>query len=160
MMKLPRNNKRGITLVEVMVGVLVLSLFALGILSLLIYNNQAVSDSAIKKADNSAAIQKLDTIIAAVSYGDDSGFVIYDGEGKEKKATGLDDQKLAQLIGVAREDLNISADRYDNANPSSLIRGWYITLYYKVTRGEETVETVVKGYAANTKGAFDGKDGE
>lgn len=159
-MKLPRNNKRGVTLVEVVIGVFVLSIFALGILSLLIYNNQAVSDSAIKKTDTSAAVQKLDTIIAAVSYGDDSGFVTYTGEGKDKKATGLDDEKLAQLIGVDKTDLRIAEDRYDKTNPSSLIRGWYITLTYKVPRGDETVETVVKGYAANTKGAFDGKDGE
>ena len=156
-MKLPRNNKKGITLVEVVVGVFVLSIFAVGILSLLIYNNRAVSDSAVQKADYSTAVQKLDTIIAAISYGPDSGFVEYTGEGKEKKATGIDKEALASLIGVSKDDIDISENHYLETDPTSSIRGWYITLTYKVVRGEETSETVVKGYAANTIGAFDGE---
>lgn len=147
MKKLPRNNKRGVTLVEVVIGVFVLSIFALGILSLLIYNNQAVADSARDKADYSAAMQKLDTVIAAISHGPDSGFVNYTGEGREKRATGLAEDKLEELIGVADEQLETSPDYYGGAG-SSTIRGWYITLDY-------SEELTVKGYAANTLGAFD-----
>ena len=146
-MKLPSNNKRGITLVEVIVGVFVLSIFAVGILSLLIYNNQAVADSARDKVDYSSATQKLDMILAAVSNGDEA-FVTYAGEGDNKYATGLEKEELADLIGILPENIGVREDRVDKNNPNSTIRGWYIEL-------EFSEDLTVKGYAANTLGAFD-----
>ena len=144
-MTLPRNNKRGITLVEVIVGVFVLSIFAVGILSLLIYNNQAVSDSTREKAATSAAAQKLDTVIAAVSNGPDSGFLTLDANGN---VTGLAPDNLnalCALVGLENGSIKVdSVDQYD----SSHIRGWYITLEY-------SDEVSVKGYVANTQGALD-----
>ena len=146
-MKLPRHNKKGITLVEVIVGVFVLSIFAVGILSLLVYNNQAVSDSVIDKTNYSTATQKLDMIIAAVSNGDEL-FVTYEGEGDNKYAVGLEKEELADLVGVLPENVGVTEDRVDKNNPNSTIRGWYIELKF-------SEELTVKGYAANTQGAFD-----
>lgn len=140
-MKLPRNNKKGITLVEVIVGVFVLSIFAVGILSLLIYNNQAVSDSVVMKADYSTAVQKLDMIIAAVSNGADDSFVTYENS----KAVGLKKAAIAQLVEMNEDDVSVTPDYYTG---TTTIRGWYIELAY-------SEELTVKGYAANTLGAFD-----
>jgi len=141
-MKLPRNNKKGITLVEVIVGVFVLSIFAVGILSLLIYNNQAVSDSTREKAATSSAAQKMDTVIAAVSNGPDSGFLTLDGD---DNVTGLELDALCALVDLTAGAITVDAvDQYD----ASTIRGWYITLKY-------SDEVSVKGYVANTQGAFD-----
>lgn len=140
-MKLPRNNKKGITLVEVIIGVFVLSIFAVGILSLLVYNNQAVSDSAVKKADYSTAIQKLDTIIAAVSNGGDDTFVTYENN----KAVGLKLDAIAALVDMNETDVTVTPDLYAG---TATIRGWYIQLDF-------SENLTVKGYAANTLGAFD-----
>lgn len=142
MKKLPRNNKRGVTLVEVVIGVFVLSIFALGILSLLIYNNQAVSDSAKDKSAYSAAMQKLDTVIAAVSNGPDSGYLVLDAD---DNVTGLKLTALCTLADLDDGSITVSStDMYDTNH----IRGWYIELKY-------SDELTVKGYAANTKGKFD-----
>lgn len=142
MMKLPSNNKRGVTLVEVVIGVFVLSIFALGILSLLIYNNQAVSDSAKDKSAYSAAMQKLDTVIAAVSNGPDSGYLLLDAD---DNVTGLKLDALCTLADLDAGSITVSStDMYDTNH----IRGWYIELKY-------SDELTVKGYAANTKGKFD-----
>ena len=142
MMKLPSNNKRGVTLVEVVIGVFVLSIFALGILSLLIYNNQAVSDSAKDKSAYSAAMQKLDTVIAAVSNGPDSGYLVLD---TDDNVTGLELDDLCTLADLGPGSITVSStDMYDTNH----IRGWYIELKY-------SDELTVKGYAANTKGKFD-----
>lgn len=140
-MKLPQNNKKGITLVEVVIGVFVLSIFAVGILSLLVYNNNAVSDSIVKKADYSTAIQKLDTIIAAVSNGDDDSFVTYESN----KAVGLKLAEMAALVDMDEGKVSATPDYYAG---TTTIRGWYIELTY-------SEELTVKGYAANTLGAFD-----
>ena len=141
-MKLPRNNKKGITLVEVIVGVFVLSIFAVGILSLLIYNNHAVSNSTREKAATSTAAQKLDTVISAVSNGPESGFLTLDGD---NNVTGLDLDALCTLVDLTAGSITVdSVDKYDASN----IRGWYITLKY-------SDEVSVKGYVANTQGAFD-----
>ena len=141
-MKLPRHNKKGITLVEVIVGVFVLSIFAVGILSLLIYNNQAVSNSTREKAATSTAAQKLDTVISAVSNGPESGFLTLDSD---NNVTGLDLDALCTLVDLTAGSITVdSVDKYDASN----IRGWYITLKY-------SDEVSVKGYVANTQGAFD-----
>lgn len=142
-MKLPRNNKKGITLVEVVIGVFVLSIFAVGILSLLVYNNNAVSESAREKVATSTAAQKLDTVIAAISNGPDSGFFTTDDD---DNVTGLDLDALCTLVDlpVDPNSISVTPDMYDSSN----IRGWYITLKY-------SDEVSVKGYVANTQGAFD-----
>ena len=141
-MKLPRNSKKGITLVEVVVGVFVLSIFALGILSLLLYNNQAVSNSIHEKTVTSAAVQKLDTVIAAVSNGPESGFLNLDASGN---ITGLNVDALCVLVDLPGG--SITVDLVDNYDATS-IRGWYITLKY-------SDEVSIKGYVANTLGEFD-----
>ena len=164
-MKLPRHNKKGITLVEVIVGVFVLSIFALGILSLLIYNNQAVSDSAVEKVDYSAAVQKLDMIIAAVANTelpkDDAPQAEKDACFLKKNGSGditLDHAKLGEVLSLDSTIWNIEPKR-DPSDTTKPLRGWYITLTYTVKRTEHGTETpystVVKGYASFSQGAFD-----
>ena len=167
-MKLPRNNKKGITLVEVIVGVFVLSIFALGILSLLIYNNQAVSDSAVEKADYSAAVQKLDMVIAAVSnslgpdaddYDATISYLSENGSNIEVDIAGLRDDFGMSDATVWDIDADPDPDPEEAAHSTEPLRGWYITLTYKVKRTERGTETdyttVVRGYAAFAQGEFD-----
>ena len=157
-MKAPRNNKKGITLVEVIVGVFVLSIFALGILSLLIYNNQAVADSTIQKVDSSTAAQKLDMVLAAIS----------NSTGPDKDGDISEDSYLMVVNGNV--DVNVNKICIDfgmtdastwsvtaNSDPANgdPLRGWYITVTYTVDRGNQNCVTQVKGYAAFAEGAFD-----
>lgn len=145
-MKLPYNNKKGITLVEVIVGVFVLSIFAVGILSLLIYNNQAVSDSAIDKRNYSAASQKLDIILAAVSNSLAPATAEFDPNIsylKEGSDGSIEIDEIQFRTDFDLDDCTLLFE--EDGDP---LRGWYVTLTYL-----ETVE--IKGYASFAQGAFD-----
>ncbi len=143
------KNKKGVTLVEVVFGAVILAFFATGVLSLLISANNSIDKNYEKSFALSAASQKLDIAITLLSGGTEAGYLIESGEDEEKTWT-PDFDKLAAYLETDESGLVLEPDNRiieDGAgNQREVVRGWKITLTYN--------GVTVKGYASNTQGAF------
>lgn len=147
---LPRRSKQGVTLVESVIAVVVLGMFATGVLSLLTTGGAKILEISGESANYAEATQELDLVISAISNG---AIVVVENE--ENGTLSLNAAGLSALgydvtpvdIGfTARHDgmkLTATASRHSDGS----IRGWYLTLTY----GDETVT----GFAGNNKGVFD-----
>lgn len=151
----PKKSKRGVTLVESVIAVVVLGIFATGILTLLTSGGTKILETSQESAAYAQATQKLDFVIAAISNGSDE-YVEYDAgaDGASPKVKGLKQDALSAkeitLISTygTKEDGTVGtaegADLYDQI---TTIRGWYLSLTYE---GQ-----TVTGFAANAEGVFD-----
>lgn len=68
---LPKKSKRGVTLVECVIAVVLLGLLAVGVLNLLTAGGTKIARLSKEAADQAAATQKLDLAISAISNGSD-----------------------------------------------------------------------------------------
>lgn len=167
---LPRRSKQGVTLVESVIAVVVLGMFATGVLSLLTTGGAKILEISGESAAYAAATQELDLIIAAISNG-----AVYVEEDETDGSLSLNTAGLASALGCNDTDigytassadsftidgwtisaeydgmkLTAKADLYDSTEPAEAdnIRGWYLTLE---NGGEK-----VTGFAGNNKGVFD-----
>ena len=134
---LPKNNKKGVTLVELVMAVVVLSIFAIGIITGLTAASTKIAQNSREAAIHSEAVQKLDAVISVVSNGSYAASADLAGEVKG-------------VLGYGNEvTLSMTPDpnTYVDANGVTKTRGWKISLTY----GGVTV----KGYTSNTEGVFD-----
>ena len=69
---LPKNSKRGITLVESVVAVVVLGILVTGILTLLTTGGIKIQEISGESATYAKACQKMDLVISALSNGSDT----------------------------------------------------------------------------------------
>jgi len=138
---LPKKNKKGVTLVELIIGVVVLSIFTLGIIASLSAANAKIAKNAQEAANHSEAVQMMDTVIAALSHGGYS------------TPTDVVNDLFGASAGVS---LVMDSSKYtykvNPAEPTSptLILGWDLKLTYK--------NVTVIGYASNTEGVFDKRE--
>lgn len=133
---LPKNSKRGITLVESVVAVVVLGILVTGILTLLTTGGIKIQEISGESATYAKACQKMDLVISALSHGSDTYI-----------DAATDTVKVDSLISCLSlgDDVAITAtpDNYD----SGKVRGWYLELKYQ--------DVTVQGFASNSEGVFD-----
>ena len=137
------KNKKGVTLVELVLGVVILSLFAIGVLASLSAASTKIAQSSKDAATHSEATQMMDAVISIVSNGDYSPENLGAGVTAESAVLGVLDD-IYSLDGV--DLFNMEPKTYADG----ALRGWKITLKYK--------GTTVTGYSSNTKGVFDVKN--
>ena len=146
MMKfLPKKSKKGVTLVESVLAVVILAMFATGILTLLTAGGTKILQIGDEAAVYAEASQKMDLVVSAVSNGSESYIV-------ENASTGvlsLDVNNLMSALNLSDVQITAEASLYDSAVAAikSNVRGWYLEL----TFGDATVT----GFASNTQGVFD-----
>lgn len=145
---LPKKSKKGITLVESVVAVVLLAMFAIGVLTLLTSGGVKIQEISKDAAAYAEATQKLDLAISAISNGSsDSGYI------KKTEASGVTtyslvvdgDTGLKSVLGL--DDVTIIASPEPYPGVSGSVRGWYLELTYN--------GVTVKGFASNSEGVFD-----
>ena len=177
---LPKKSKRGVTLVECVIAVVLLGLLAVGVLNLLTAGGTKIAQLSKESADQAAATQKLDLAISAISNGsdvyikkltktvngNDVTYCYLDTAGL-KSALGLGDN-VAIIADFSLYDGNIVETIDDDgtlitetladgtqiplSQPLLEIRGWYLTLTYK---GQSPKSVTATGFASNSEGVFD-----
>ncbi|MBE5892169.1 MAG: hypothetical protein E7286_02175 [Lachnospiraceae bacterium] len=131
---LPKKSKQGVTLVEVVFGVVVLSIIAVGIIAALSTGSTTIHKKAQESASHSEAVQKMDAVISVISNGSYAGTDVA--------------ASAKSVLGYGSDvTLTATAESYTNAAGETKVRGWKLSLTYK---GE-----TVTGYASNTEGVFD-----
>jgi len=150
MMKLfPKNSKKGVTLVESVFAVVILGIFAIGILTLLTSGGTKIQQISHEASAYTEATQKLDMAMSAISNG--STNYIIEAEASGVTTVTLDVTGLQTALGFDASEVAITQEieLYDasgSATPSN-VRGWYLTLTYN--------GATVKGFASNSGGVFD-----
>lgn len=149
---LPKKSKKGITLVESVVAVVLLAMFAIGVLTLLTSGGVKIQEISKDAAAYAEATQKLDLAISAISNGsseyidtsDESDWNLKPVDNPTKP-----DDCLKSIIGV--DEVVVDRVFYkvgsSQDKTASNVRGWYLELTYK--------GVTVKGFASNSEGVFD-----
>lgn len=142
---LPKKSKKGITLVESVVAVVLLAMFAIGVLTLLTSGGVKIQEISKDAAAYAEATQKLDLAISAISNGSSEYIDTSDESDWDLNAA----DNLKSTIGV--DDVVFERVFYKDGSPqdttSPNVRGWYLELTYK--------GVTVKGFASNSEGVFD-----
>ena len=149
-----KKSKKGITLVESVLAVVILAILTIGVLTLLTAGGYKIAMISKESSTHAEAVQKLDLVISAISNGSDE-YIIKDAAGN---AT-LDISALNTTLGFdsGTQTITSSADTFSDGT-NQYLRGWYLTLSMSYTdpQADNKVVTVtVNGYASNTEGAFD-----
>ena len=143
MMKFIKKSKKGVTLVESVFAVVILSILTIGIISLLTAGGAKIYQLSGESNAYSQATSKMDLVISAVSNGSPNYIT-------KEPTVALQIDELKSALGFD-SDVTISAvmDLYDSNESATVLncRGWYLTLTYK--------GVTVKGFASNSEGAFD-----
>jgi len=150
MMKLlPQNSKKGITLVESVIAVVVLAIFATGVISLLTASGAKILQTSGESAAYAEATQQLDLAISAISNGS-SDYLKTTADAAGDQVLSLDTDALkTALVLDSGVTLTATIELYDDSVSATAtnVRGWYLTLTYSGIS--------VSGFASNTQGVFD-----
>lgn len=154
----PSKSKKGVTLVEAVFAVVVLGLFATGLLNLLTAGSVKIHKSIDESSAHAQATQHLDLVIAAISNGS-STFIEKgertDADGSKIPTCTLNPDTLKSELGLSGVTLQVKTALYDADTLYDVsavqdladIRGWYIKLTY--------MGKTVTGFASNSEGVFD-----
>lgn len=144
---LPKKSKKGITLVESVVAVVLLAMFAIGVLTLLTSGGVKIQEISKDAAAYAEATQKLDLAISAISNGSSE----YINKSNESNWDLNTVDSLKSTIGVdgvvVERVLYKTVEGISQDTTASNVRGWYLELTYK--------GVTVKGFASNSEGVFD-----
>ena len=143
-----KKSKKGITLVEAMIAVVILGVLTTGIISMLSVGGSQIQRVSSESAEYAQTVQKMDLIISAISNGSTT-YILKD------ETTGVRTLDIDALLEVLEldEDPNLTltaeAELYDATKQAitTNLRGWYLTLTYN--------KSVVKAFVSNSEGAFD-----
>ena len=131
----PKNSKQGMTLIEIVLGVVVLSIFTLGIITAMAVGSTAIAKKAGETTYHAEAVQKMDAVISVISNGSYTGDVA---------------SAAKSVLGYGNEvELTAIAETYPT-DTGDKVRGFRLSLTYK--------GATVTGYASNTEGVFDKDD--
>lgn len=141
-----KKSKKGITLVESMIAVVILGILTTGIISMLTVGGTKINQISSESANYTQAVQKLDLIVSAISNG--SGVL----KDEESGIRTLDIDELLEILELDEDpNLTLTAEVALHSNSQeavdSNLRGWYLTLKYN--------DAVVTAFASDSKGAFD-----
>lgn len=151
-----RNSKKGVTLVETVLAVVVLSMFAIGVLSLLTSGRTMITKTTEKSEAYAIATQKMDLLISTISNtsleteeGAEDSFFNITPDVALGDLLSLKEEKVAEITGIAKENISIDVATYDGTDVNTLenVRGWYISFPYE--------GVTVSGFASYTQGVFD-----
>lgn len=134
-----KRSKKGVTLVESVFAVVILGIFATGIISLLTAGGVKIFEISSQSNAYSQAAQKMDFLIASISNGN---YINTD----ENDLISLNSTDIATALGVTVDDVKVVTFNRD-ATTQDNVRGWYLTLTYD--------GATVTGFASNTNGRFD-----
>ena len=178
---LPKKSKKGITLVETVIAVVVLAILAIGVLSLMSAGGRNILLMSKEASDRAAAAQQLDLVIAAISNGDSrtegntevNPYILKKTEDKVNycclninalfSALDLEEDKVTLVATIDLYDKNDARTISESVKvgeenvtmtlrPVNNVRGWYLELTYK----DATAKGVtVKGFVSNSEGVFD-----
>ena len=145
----PKKSKKGVTLVESVFAVVILGIFAVGILTLLTSGGTKIQQISHEASAYTEATQKLDMTISAISNG--SSDYIIEAEAGGVTTVTLNVAGLQSALGFDASAVTITPtlELYDAsaaATPSN-VRGWYLELTYN--------GATVNGFASNSGGVFD-----
>ena len=145
-----KKSKKGITLVESVIAVVMLGFAATGILTMLIFGGTKIFQIGGESSAYAEATRRMDQMIAAVSNGFASNPDLADDLYDEDLAEGLSTDVLNTFFGYGgdadADDYSLTAKA--KAYPEGAgIQGWYLTLTYK--------DVTLTAYASNSKGVFD-----
>lgn len=156
---LQKKSKKGITLVESVIAVVLLGFAATGILTMLTVSGTKIFQLGSNSAAYADATQVLDMAISAISNApsDSSDFIdptngnLKDDDLKSMlkellKDNGNEDLRFNKLTITSTKNLYAEPQNGESQGPRH-IRGWYLTVTYK--------GATVTGFASNTEGAFD-----
>lgn len=175
---LPKKSKKGITLVETVIAVVVLAILTTGILSLMTAGGRKILLLSNEASDQAAAAQQLDLVIAAISNGSEEYIKkVTKGTGSDsishcyldlnalKSAVALDGKaqltvRFALYDGNIIDTLDTNGELKKDPNDSTKqlnypvkdIRGWYLVLTYKDASAKGVT---VEGFVSNSEGVFD-----
>lgn len=149
---LPVKSKKGITLVETVLAVVVLGIFATGILTLLTAGSSKIAQTSREAAAHAEATRQMDLILSAISNGGSYLVVGTDPSLEEgQQSLTLDPDAMKTTLGLdAGTTIAITSTALYDASQGEIVsnvRGWYLELTYQ---GE-----TVTGFASNTQGVFD-----
>ena len=146
-----KKNKKGMTLVESVLAVVILSILVIATLSLLTAGGVKILNIFDDTNAHNQAVQKMDMIISAISNGSSN----YITDDEINHTATLNENALLSMLGLSTEanngNLQFSATpeiippKSEDEDP--FFRGWYLTLTYK--------GATVTAFASNTKGDFD-----
>lgn len=136
-----KKSKKGITLVESVLAVVILGIMSIGIISLLTAGGQQIFRISKESGNYTEAVQKMDLVISAISNGSDS-YITSD-------PVSLNVDTLKTALDLADATITATPATYDGTSDysNSNFRGWYLELTYK--------GATVKGFASNSEGDFD-----
>ena len=144
---LPKKSKKGITLVESVVAVVLLAMFAIGVLTLLTSGGVKIQEISKDAAAYAEATQKLDLAISAISNGSSEYIDTTDESDWDLNAA----DNLKSTIGVdgvvVERVLYKTVEGISQDTTASNVRGWYLELTFN--------GVTVKGFASNSEGVFD-----
>jgi len=143
---LPRNSKKGLTLIEIVFGVVVLSIITLGIITALTTANTKIVKNKKESVAHTEATQMLDAVISAISHGgyETAAQILDTNNGVMKELFGSGCDATLTIIGGDTKYTYAKAVEGGNVD---VIMGWLVQIEYD--------GITVRGYASNTKGAFD-----
>ena len=150
----PKNNKKGVTLVESVFAVVILGIFAVGILTLLTSGGTKIQQISHEASAYTEATQKMDMVISAVSNGssdyikvDEAASTVYLDVTELKTALGFD--ATVKIMDMEDNEGQLIPTLYNAGEPITVsnVRGWYLKLTYN--------GATVKGFASNSGGVFD-----
>ncbi len=146
---LPKKSKKGMTLVESVIAVVVLGMFAAGVLTLLTSGGIKIQKISSEASAYTEATQKLDAVLSAISNGSSTYIEEVEVAGEKTVTLKVDALKTALGFDSAAVDIDATIELFDNtlgATPSN-VRGWYVKLTYN--------GVTVSGFTSNSKGVFD-----
>lgn len=146
-----KRSKKGITLVESVIAVVLLAFAASGILTLLLSSGTKILQISADSSAYSEATQRMDYIISAISNGCNPHY----DTGDLNVAQLLEDLSH-ELDGISASDIEARTEFFENVDEfpkiegdviGNYIHGWYLKLTYD--------GVTVEGFAANSEGVFD-----
>lgn len=146
---LPKNNKKGVTLVESVFAVVILGIFAIGILTLLTSGGTKIQQISKEASAYTEATQKMDMTLSAISNGSSDYIIETDVSGVTTVTLDVTGLQTALGFDATAVTITPTLELYDvsaAATPSN-VRGWYLELTYN--------GATVKGFASNSGGVFD-----
>lgn len=146
---LPKNNKKGVTLVESVFAVVILGIFAIGILTLLTSGGTKIQQISHEASVYTEATQKMDMTLSAISNGSSEYIEEVTSGGVTTVTLNISDLQAALGFDTSEVTITPTLELYDAsaaATPSN-VRGWYLELTYN--------GATVKGFASNSGGVFD-----
>lgn len=139
-----KNSKKGVTLVEAVLALVILALIAAAVFSLFTAGNGTIATNSAKAAAYAEAVQKMDYLIAAIS---DNAAICSDPITGELSVVQV---KTAFPDGDLYDaEITAEVSLYDPSLPQQPgnIRGWYLTLTYK--------GVTLKGFTSLVKGGIE-----